>query len=303
MIGSVEAAAIEVTGLCKTFAQRKALDQVGIRVAPGEMVALIGTSGSGKSTLLRHVAGLIPADRRGGEVRVLGRCVQSGGKVARDVRRIRSGIGFVFQQFNLVGRLTLLTNTLVGMLARVPTWRSATHSFTRAEKHTAMASLERVGIAEHAGQRASTLSGGQQQRGAIARAMVQGAKVILADEPIASLDPESSHRVLAALATLNREDGATVLVSLHQIDYAWRYCPRSVALKDGCVVFDGPTHNLTPELLRHVYGSCASWPGDSESAARAALAHPGLPELHDTHHGVLPIFDHLGDPARAGCLN
>ena len=107
-----------------------------------------------------------------------------------------------------------------------------------------MASLERVGIAEHAGQRASTLSGGQQQRGAIARAMVQGAKVILADEPIASLDPESSHRVLAALATLNREDGATVLVSLHQIDYAWRYCPRSVALKDGRVVFDGPTHEL-----------------------------------------------------------
>ncbi len=303
MSGSNEAAAIEVTDLRKTFAQRKALDRVGVRVAPGEMVALIGTSGSGKSTLLRHVAGLIPADRRGGEVRVHGQIVQSGGKVARDIRRIRSRVGFIFQQFNLVGRLTLLTNTLVGMLARVPTWRSAAHCFTRAEKHAALTSLERVGIAEHAGQRASTLSGGQQQRGAIARAMVQGAKVILADEPIASLDPESSHRVMAALATLNREDGATVLVSLHQIDYAWRYCPRSVALKDGRVVFDGPTHDLTPDLLRNVYGSCVNWCGDGASTPRATQAHPALPEFHGARHGAPPIFDPPGDPAGAGCLN
>jgi phosphonate transport system ATP-binding protein len=303
MSGAGEMAAIEVIDLCKTFARRRALDRVGIRVAPGEMVALIGTSGSGKSTLLRHVAGLIPADRRGGEVRVLGQLVQSGGRVARDVRRIRSRVGFIFQQFNLVGRLTLLTNTLIGLLSRVPTWRSAAHCFTRAEKHAALASLERVGIAEHAGQRASTLSGGQQQRGAIARAMVQGAQVILADEPIASLDPESSHRVLAALAALNREDGTTVLVSLHQIDYAWRYCPRSVALKDGRVVFDGPTHTLTPELLRHVYGSCVNWCGDDASARRASHVLPAAPEFHDVQHGALPLYDHYGDTARAGCLN
>jgi phosphonate transport system ATP-binding protein len=303
MSGSVEAAAIEVNGLCKTFGQRSALDRVGIRVAPGEMVALIGTSGSGKSTLLRHVAGLIPSDRRGGEVRVLGQIVQSGGKVSRDIRRIRGRVGFVFQQFNLVGRLTLMTNTLIGLLSRVPTWRSAAHCFTRSEKLAALASLERVGIAEHAGQRASTLSGGQQQRGAIARAMVQGARVILADEPIASLDPESSHRVLASLAALNREDGTTVLVSLHQIDFAWRYCPRSVALKEGRVVYDGPTHSLTPELLRHVYGGGANWPGDGESAAHAALALPALPEFHYAHHGALPLFDQHCDPARAGCLN
>ncbi len=297
------AAAIEVVDLSKTFAQRKALDRVGIRVAPGEMVALIGTSGSGKSTLLRHVAGLIPSDRRGGEVRVLGKIVQSGGTVARDIRRIRSRVGFVFQQFNLVGRLTLLTNTLVGLISRVPSWRSAAHCFTLPEKRAAMAALERVGIAEHAGQRASTLSGGQQQRGAIARAMVQGANVILADEPIASLDPESSHRVLAALATLNREDGATVLVSLHQIDFAWRYCPRSVALKEGRVVFDGPTHGLTPELLRHVYGSSANWceDGGQMSSNVPMLSTPS--EFHDLKLGVSPFFDHLGDPARAGCLN
>jgi len=301
MSESMDATAVEVLDLCKTFAHRTALDRVGLRVAKGEMAALIGPSGSGKSTLLRHVAGLIPADRRGGEVRVLGHSVQRGGRVARDVRRIRSRIGFVFQQFNLVGRLTLLTNTLVGMLARVPTWRSAAHCFTAAEKRAAMAALARVGIAEHAGQRASTLSGGQQQRGAIARAMVQGAQVILADEPIASLDPESSHRVLAALAALNREDGATVLVSLHQIDYAWRYCPRSIALKEGRVVFDGPTRELTPGHLRNIYGTCVSWCGDGGSFAPATYAPPVVVGLQAAPREAAPLFDSSADPEAACC--
>jgi phosphonate transport system ATP-binding protein len=303
MSGSVEAA-VEITDLCKSFDRRTALDRVGMRVAPGEMVALIGPSGSGKSTLLRHISGLVPADRNGGEVRVLGRSVQSGGRVARDVRRTRSRIGFVFQQFNLVGRLTLLTNTLAGMLARVPTWRSAAHCFTATEKREALRALERVGIAEHAAQRASTLSGGQQQRGAIARTMVQRAEVILGDEPIASHDPESSHRVLAALSALNRDDGVTVLVSLHQIDYAWRYCPRSVALKAGRVVFDGPTRDLTPDLLQRVYGSCVSWcdvDGDATVPHAAAMPHGRCRTGAEPGGGLPQFVPGQIEPERAQC--
>lgn len=299
-----EAAAVEVFGLSKTFAGRRALDAVDLRVAPGEMVALIGPSGSGKSTLLRHLSGLVPGDRGRGEVRVLGRTVQSGGRIGRDVRATRSRVGFVFQQFNLVGRLSLLTNTLAGMLARVPTWRSAAHWFTAAEQREALRALERVGIAEHAAQRASTLSGGQQQRGAIARTMVQRAQVILADEPIASLDPESSHRVLAALAGLNRTDGVTVLVSLHQIDYAWRYCPRAMALKDGRVVFDGATRDLTPALLRQVYGSCESWCGDeaaTATVAQGAAASPGECCAEAQPLAVSRLVPDGMEPERAPC--
>jgi phosphonate transport system ATP-binding protein len=141
------------------------------------------------------------------------------------------------------------------MLSRIPTWRSLIGWFRKEEKLAAMEALRRVGMDRHAGQRASTLSGGQQQRGAIARALLQKARIVLADEPIASLDPQSAKRVMEALQRLNREDGITVLVSLHQIDYAFRYCPRSVALKDGAILFDGPTGAISRDLLREVYGS------------------------------------------------
>lgn len=245
--------AIRVTGLTKAFGKRCALDAVNLEVLPGEMVALIGASGSGKSTLLRHIAGLVCCDA--GEVQVNGETVQCTGRVSRRVRKVRSGIGFVFQQFNLVGRLPLLINVMTGMLHRMPLWRSLPRRFRRDELQRGMAALARVGIAEHAAQRASTLSGGQQQRAAIARALVQGASVVLADEPIASLDPESSRRVMEILSTINREDGCTVLVSLHQVNVALKYCPRTVALRDGRMVYDGPSAELTPELLRELYGA------------------------------------------------
>jgi len=161
----------------------------------------------------------------------------------------------VFQQFNLVGRLPVLTNVLLGSLSRLPLWRTLSGAFPAAERARAQESLARVGIAELAQQRASTLSGGQQQRAAIARTLVQGARVVLADEPIASLDPESSRRVMETLAELNRNDGITVLVSLHQVDVAIRYCRRIVALRAGRVVFDGAPAALTPMLLAEVYGS------------------------------------------------
>src|SRR5262249_45805287 len=161
---------------------------------------------------------------------VVGRPVQRNGQLASDIRRVRENVAFVFQQFNLVGRLPLLTNVLTGLLSRVPTWRSVLRQFTEDEIRVGLVALSRVGMLEHALQRASTLSGGQQQRAAIARALVQHAKVILADEPIASLDPRAAHRVMNILAAINREDGVTVLVSLHQVDLALAYCSRIIAL-------------------------------------------------------------------------
>jgi phosphonate transport system ATP-binding protein len=246
--------AIEIESLNKTFGSRKALRRVGLRMAPGEMVALIGPSGSGKSTLLRHISGLVAGDRSSGGIRVFGREVQKNGAVSPDIRRIRSEVGFIFQQFNLVGRLPLLTNVMAGMLARTGTWRSLLGWYSREEKHCAMQALHRVGLAEYAGQRASTLSGGQQQRAAIARAMEQRARIILADEPIASLDPESARCVMECLTALNQQDGVTVLVSLHQVQFALQYCPRSIAMKEGRVVYDGPSTDLTPTALRNIYG-------------------------------------------------
>ncbi|HYG89591.1 MAG TPA: phosphonate ABC transporter ATP-binding protein [Azospirillum sp.] len=249
--------AIRVTKLNKTFNSCKALENVSVDIRPGEMVALIGASGSGKSTLLRHLAGLALGDGNSGSVEVLGTPVQACGRLAPDIRRTRARVGFVFQQFNLVGRLPVMTNVLTGTLGRVPLWRSLTGAFTREERLLALEALDRVGIADKAWVRASALSGGQQQRAAIARTLVQKAEIILADEPIASLDPVSSRNVMETLARINAEDGVTVVVSLHQVDFAIRYCPRTIALKKGVVVYDGPSAALTPPLLRDLYGSQA----------------------------------------------
>lgn len=247
-------AAIRVSGLTKTFGNgRMALQEIALEIAPGEMVALIGASGSGKSTLLRHLAGLTAGNA--GTIQVHGRTIQQHGRIARDIRSVRAGVGFIFQQFNLVDRLPVLVNVLAGMLHQVPLWRSLARLFNAQEQARGMEALRRVGIAECCFQRASTLSGGQQQRAAIARAMVQGAKVILADEPIASLDPESSRRVMDILAKVNREDGCTVVVSLHQVNVAMRYCTRTIGLHHGRVVYDGPSSALTPQLLRELYGA------------------------------------------------
>jgi phosphonate transport system ATP-binding protein len=246
---------IEVVDVCKTFGSTKALDKVCLNVHAGEMVALIGASGSGKSTLLKHLSGLHVSDESAGYIRVMGNTVQLNGDLNTRIRRIRADIGFIFQQFNLVGRLTLLTNVLTGMLSRIPTWRSLIGWFTSEEKEMAMRALHQVGMSEYAGQRASTLSGGQQQRAAIARAMVQQSRIIFADEPIASLDPESSRKVMRSLRQINREQGITVLVSLHQVDFAMQFCERCIGLRDGRVVYDGPTSALDVEMLQELYGA------------------------------------------------
>lgn len=250
--------AIHVQHINKTFGNCRALRNINIHVEPGEMVALIGPSGSGKSTLLRHISGLVPADRGPGSISIFGHFVQREGSITSDIRRIRSEVGFIFQQFNLVGRLPLLTNVLTGMLAQVGSLRSLLGWFTLDEKRRALHALQRVGLADYATQRASTLSGGQQQRAAIARAMEQQAKILLADEPIASLDPESATLVMECLAALNRQDGVTILVSLHQVQFAFEYCARSIALKEGVVVYDGPSEGLDVAALRNIYGSKSS---------------------------------------------
>jgi phosphonate transport system ATP-binding protein len=188
-------------------------------------------------------------------VAVNGQAIQRNGRLSRNVRGARAGIGFVFQQFNLVGRLPVITNVLTGLLPRVPLWRSLARWFLRAEVRQGLDALAQVGIDDYAFQRASTLSGGQQQRAAIARTLVQNARVILADEPIASLDPESSRRVMDTLAQINRSRKVAVVVSLHQVDVALRYCPRVVALRQGKVVYDGPSAALTPSMLRELYGA------------------------------------------------
>jgi phosphonate transport system ATP-binding protein len=248
--------------------RRTALEGVNFRVARGEMVALIGASGSGKSTLLRHIGGLIAADS--GAIRVDGRPVQEDGQISPRVRALRAEMGFIFQQFNLVGRLSVLTNVLAGLLHRRPWWRTTFFWFAQADQQAALDALVRVGLGDRATQRASTLSGGQQQRAAIARTLVQGAQIVLGDEPIASLDPTSARRVMDCLAQVNREDGVTCLVSLHQVDYAMAYCARTIALTAGRVVFDGPSRDLTPEILAQIYGG----PVDRPLSSDQSLSNP-----------------------------
>ncbi len=247
---------IRVSKLSKTFNHHRALSAVDLEVNEGEMVALLGPSGSGKSTLLRHLSGLITADKTAGShVELLGRTVQKAGRLASDIRKSRAHTGYIFQQFNLVNRLTVLENVLIGALGSTPFWRTCFNWFSRDQKQHALQALTRVGMTQFAYQRVSTLSGGQQQRVAIARALMQQAKVILADEPIASLDPESARIVMETLHDINRLDGITVVVTLHQVDYALRYCERVVALRQGHVFYDGSSSAFDSERLGNLYRS------------------------------------------------
>lgn len=271
--------AVSVKELSKTFGNtNRALNKVSINVEEGEMVALIGASGSGKSTLLRHIAGLVEADRDAtSEISIFGDTMQSAGKINSNARKLRSSVGVVFQQFNLIGRLKVLTNVLIGNLGVMPKWKGNLGLFTNEQKLIAMKALSRVGIAAQAMQRGSTLSGGQQQRAAIARTLVQGAKLLIADEPIASLDPSSARKVMNILRDLNENDKITVMVSLHQVEYALNYCPRTIALRNGEVVYDGPSEALTPDFLAELYGA------ESEE-----LFLPGLHDSISTPNTSLP---------------
>ena len=251
--GTTATPAIAVTRLTKSFKGKLALNHVSVAIGAGEMVALVGASGSGKSTLLRNLNGLQQADA--GRVEIFGVALQAEGQLHSKVRQLRSRVGFIFQQFNLVNRLTVLENVLVGHLSQMSPLRSALRLFTPAEKTRALSALEQVGILDQAYKRASALSGGQQQRVAIARCLMQGARILLADEPIASLDPESARRVMEMLVHLNQDHGITVVASLHQVQMVRHYFPRAVALKDGEVRFDGPTGQMNDQRLNDIYGA------------------------------------------------
>ncbi|GAA2342795.1 phosphonate ABC transporter ATP-binding protein [Dactylosporangium salmoneum] len=250
MTVSDAAPAVEVHGLSKTFGQVAALRDVSLTVGRGEIVVLLGLSGSGKTTLLRHINGLETPSA--GRLTVLGEDLA--GLRGRDLRRLRGRIGMVFQQFHLVGRLTVLENVLTGALAGLRGPRLGIASYPRELRRKALTHLDRVGLLDKSYQRADTLSGGQQQRVAIARALMQDPEILLADEPVASLDPESSDQVMALLREIAAERGLTVICSLHQVELALAWGERVVGMRSGGVVLDTPAADLTREAAMRIYG-------------------------------------------------
>ncbi|MDA2979093.1 MAG: phosphonate ABC transporter ATP-binding protein [Actinomycetota bacterium] len=226
-----------------------ALKEVDLTIEEGEFVVVVGLSGAGKSTLLRSVNGLVPVT---GSVRVGDREVV--GASNREIREIRSDVGMIFQTFNLVNRSTVMSNVLMGRLSKVSRWRSMLGVWPAHDKEIALQSLERVGIVEKTYIRASDLSGGQQQRVGIARALAQEPKIILADEPVASLDPVTSHIVMRDLKRINRDLGITTIINLHFLDLARQYGERLIGLRDGEVAFDGSISNVDDDIFRDIYG-------------------------------------------------
>ena len=242
---------IRVRGLRKDYpGGSRALDDVDLDIGPGEFVALIGPSGAGKSTLLRCLNGLVTPTA--GRVEVGGVAVT--GATPETLRRVRAGVGFVFQQFNLLRRLSVLENTVLGRLSHSARWRSLVGCFDPADLARARATLARVGLDGLDTRRIDTLSGGQQQRVAIARALVQAPAVILADEPMASLDPSLAHTVMELLRRINHEDGITVIASLHVLELAQAYGQRIIGLHRGRVVHDGPPESLDQAATMRIFG-------------------------------------------------
>ena len=241
---------LAIEGLTRRFGEFVAVDGVDLEIPAGQMVGVIGRSGAGKSTLLRMIDRLVEPSS--------GRIVWEGREITAlkgaSLRHWRRDCAMVFQQFALVDRLDVLTNVMMGRLDHMAEWRSFLKLWTGEDKAIALSALELFDIANLAANRAGALSGGQQQRVAIARALVQEPRVILADEPIASLDPRNTRIVMDALLRVNRDFGITVLTNLHSIDLAKRYCDRLIGMKAGRVVFDGTPRDLTDEVVRDLYG-------------------------------------------------
>jgi phosphonate transport system ATP-binding protein len=242
---------LAIKSLTKSFKATTAVDSVSLEIEQGQMVGVIGRSGAGKSTLLRLLNRL--ADPTSGEIIVGGQDVAR--LRGRALRQWRSDCAMIFQQFNLVGRMDVLGNVISGRLFELPSWRAMLQVWTPEERALAIRALDRLDMAQTALQRAETLSGGQQQRVAIARALAQQPKIMLADEPIASLDPLNAKVVMDALRDINRQDGITVLCNLHTLDTARNYCDRIVGMLKGRVVFDGTPDQLTPDVVRDIYGA------------------------------------------------
>lgn len=247
----MKGAALRIEHLVKVYPDgTEALRDLSFEVRPGEFLVIIGLSGSGKSTLMRCINRLI--EPTSGKIFIDD--VDITGLSHEEMRRLRRHIGMIFQQFNLVKRSSVLTNVLSGRLGYVPASWALLNYFPRDEIATAMASLERVGIPEKARVRADQLSGGQQQRVGIARALMQQPTLILADEPVASLDPATSHSILKHVEQLNKADGITVLCSLHFLSLARRYGTRIIALRGGEFVFDGLPADIDERRFKEIYG-------------------------------------------------
>jgi len=244
---------LKITNVTRRFGRNTAVDSVTLDIEPGQMVGVIGRSGAGKSTLLRMINRLI--DPSEGSISFGGATVST--LRGAQLRGWQRDCAMIFQQFNLVPRLDVLTNVLLGRLNHRSTVLNLLSIFSRDERILAINALERLGIAQTALQAAGTLSGGQQQRVAIARALMQQPKVILADEPIASLDPLNAKIVMDALRDINRREGLTVVTNLHTLDTARSYCDRIIGMSGGKVVFDGGPEDLDREAVARVYGADA----------------------------------------------
>lgn len=242
---------LEIKELHKIYSGGKhALKGVNLTVNEGEFVILLGLSGSGKSTLLRCINRLI--EPTAGEINFYDKSIVLA--EGSDLRHIRRQIGMIFQQFNLVKNLKAITNVLSGKLGYISAWRTIIPRWSREEKEIAMENLKRVNLGEFYGQRVKNLSGGQQQRVAIARTLMQNPKLILADEPVASLDPATADSVMRYLGELNKKDKITVICSLHFLSLARKYGSRVVALKDGEIVFDGTPIEIDEKKFKDIYG-------------------------------------------------
>ncbi|MBB4567787.1 phosphonate ABC transporter ATP-binding protein [Rhizobium leucaenae] len=257
----------ELKNVSRRFGNKLAVDSVTLDIPQGQMVGIIGRSGAGKSTLLRMINRL--ADPSSGSIHFAGTEVSK--LRGRALRNWQRDCAMIFQQFNLVPRLDVLTNVMLGRLNQRPTALSLLSIFSREERIEAIAALERLGIEQTALQMAGTLSGGQQQRVAIARALMQQPKMMLADEPIASLDPLNAKIVMDALRDINEREGITVITNLHTLDTARNYCERIVGMAAGRVVFDGKPVELTAAAVKEIYGTDKDGAGVDETMTSTAI--------------------------------
>lgn len=264
---------IQFRNVTKTFGTRTAVNKVSFTIDEPQMIGVIGRSGAGKSTLLRMINRLTPATH--GEIKINGEDILklSGARM----RRWQRDCAMVFQQFNLVPRLDVVTNVMLGRLNGHGTFQSLFNIFSAEDVTTALVALDRLGIVQEASKRAEELSGGQQQRVAIARALMQDPKMILADEPIASLDPMNAKIVMDALRQIHERDNKTVLCNLHTLDTARAYCDRVIGMRDGAVVFDGRPEQLTTQVAREIYGADESF---NEAATSTAIESPSFSQSY-----------------------
>ncbi|KQV64424.1 phosphonate ABC transporter ATP-binding protein [Rhizobium sp. Root1220] len=261
---------MRLEALTRKFNRRTAVDSVTLDIPQGQMVGIIGRSGAGKSTLLRMINRL--QEPSSGSIHFAG--VEVSGLRGRALRNWQRDCAMIFQQFNLVPRLDVLTNVMLGRLNHRSTTMSLLGIFTREERTHAIAALERLGIEQTALQMAGTLSGGQQQRVAIARALMQNPKIVLADEPIASLDPLNAKIVMDALRDINEREGITVITNLHTLDTARSYCERIVGMAGGRVVFDGKPSELTADAVKQIYGTDKDGAGIDEAMTSTSINIP-----------------------------